>query len=134
MKESVVKLIVQLRRYIAVAFLAFLLDFATLIYLTEVWGLFYLYSASVAFIIGLTTNYSLSVLWVFDERRLESQNIEFSINAVIALTGLVLNLLIIWFLTEYVKIHYGYSKLVSTGIVFWWNFLMKRQILFTKYE
>jgi putative flippase GtrA len=123
---------IQLFRYTFVGGTAFIVDFSSLFILTEFFGLYYLVSATLAFILGLTTNYTLSVVWVFNKRRLKTRWLEFTINASIAGTGLLLNILIIWFFTEKIHFYYLLSKVTSTGIVFWWNFLIKKIILFSK--
>lgn len=122
---------VQVLRYGFVAAAAFAVDFTSLYLLTEFAGIYYLVSAVPAFCLGLTTNYTLSVCWVFSERRVQNRKLEFIINASIALTGLGLNILLIWVFTEFVGLHYLVSKLISTATVFWWNFLVKRKLLFT---
>ncbi|NBC10473.1 MAG: GtrA family protein [Planctomycetes bacterium] len=123
--------LVQVFRYGFVAVAAFAVDFTSLFLFTEWVGLHYLISAVLAFGCGLTTNYTLSVCWVFSERRVRNRRIEFAINATIALIGLGLNILLIWLFTEFVGLHYLVSKLISTATVFWWNFLVKKKLLFT---
>ena len=122
---------VQVFRYGFVAVAAFAVDFTALFVFTEFIGLYYLLSAVVAFCLGLATNYTLSTCWVFSERRVSNRKLEFAINGSIALMGLVLNILLIWLLTEWGGLHYLYSKLISTATVFWWNFLVKKKLLFT---
>ncbi len=122
---------VQVFRYGFVALAAFAVDFTALFLFTEYAGIHYLISAVLAFCCGLTTNYTLSICWVFSERRVANRRVEFTINASIALMGLGLNVLLIWLLTEHAGLHYLYSKLISTAIVFWWNFLLKKKLLFT---
>lgn len=122
---------VQVFRYGFVAIAAFAVDFTCLYLFTEWGGLHYLVSAVLAFCCGLTTNYTLSICWVFSERRVTNRRVEFAINASIALIGLGLNILLIWVFTEFVELHYLVSKLISTATVFWWNFLVKKKLLFT---
>ena len=122
---------VQLFRYLFVAGTAFIVDFSALFIFTEVFGIYYLLSAVFAFCLGLSTNYLLSIFWVFNERKFKKRWIEFSINALIATTGLGLNVLFIWIFTEKMGMYYLVSKVFSTAIVFWWNFLAKKKILFT---
>ncbi|UCF97338.1 MAG: GtrA family protein, partial [Spirochaetaceae bacterium] len=64
---------IELVRSAAVAPLGFWADFATLALLTEIVGLYYLISASIAFIVGLSVNYGLSVIWIFNHRRIKSR-------------------------------------------------------------
>jgi len=121
---------IQLFRYTFVGGVAFLADFGLLAGLTELAGMNYLISAAIAFIVGLTVNYLLSVRWVFASRTLESRTAEFTVFALIGIVGLGLNELFLWLLTDFVGWHYLVSKLVTTAIVFFWNFLARRLVLF----
>ncbi|MCK4256407.1 GtrA family protein [candidate division WOR-3 bacterium] len=121
---------IQFFRSIFVGGLAAIVDFGFLYFFTEFVNIYYLTSAALAFILGLTTNYILSIKWVFNRRKFAKKWIEFGIFAVIGIVGLILNELIIWFFTEYVHFHYLLSKVVSTIVVFSWNFLARKFILF----
>lgn len=121
---------IQFFRSIIAGGIATVVDFGALYSLTEFLNIYYLISAAIAFILGVSTNYTLSILWVFSRRRLGKKWLEFVIFAIIGIIGLSLNELIIWFFTEYVHFHYLLSKVVSTIIVFTWNFLARKFILF----
>jgi putative flippase GtrA len=88
----------------------------------------------IAFILGVITNYTINIKWVFSERRIKRLSYEFTGYLVIVFSGLIFNIGIIWFLTEKINIFYGVSKLISAAIVFWWNFLMKKHVLFSRSE
>ncbi len=120
----------QFARYVMVGGLAFVIDFGSLYLFTELARLYYLVSAAVAFMLGLVTNYSLSRLWVFDRRTLSSSYMEFLVFALIGVVGLGWNEVIIWFVVEKVHLHYLVAKLVSVGIVMFWNFGARKLVLF----
>lgn len=124
------KLWVQLGRYVVVGGLAFVVDMAVLIALTELGVLPYLASAAVAFLFGLTTNYLLSVTWVFDTRKTTSPWIEFAIFALVGVVGLGINEVVMWSLTDGLGVWYVGSKLVATAMVFAWNFGVRKIALF----
>ena len=90
----------------------------------------YLYSAALAFILGLSVNYALSVTWVFNERSLSNRYVEFATFAWIGIIGLGINELLMWVLTDMLFVHYAGSKCVSAVIVFLWNFVCRKLILF----
>jgi putative flippase GtrA len=121
---------IQFIRYTAVGGVAFAVDFGSLFLLTDGFGIHYLTSAAVAFVLGLTVNYLLSVSWVFDLRALADRRKEFAIFAAIGLLGLGFNELFIWFFTEHIHFHYLISKACSTVLVFLWNFVARKYILF----
>ena len=122
--------IIQLFRYTFVGGISFVGDFSSLYIFTEIVGFHYLLSAAIAFAIGLTINYILSILWVFKTKSINNRLIEFLIFAVIGIVGLGLNELIIWYSTEKIKIFYLHSKLISTAIVYFWNFFARKYILY----
>jgi len=121
---------VQLFRYTFVGGTAFIVDFGLLFVLTDLVNIHYLISAAISFLLGLATNYWLSIIWVFNRRILTNKSLEFGIFAFIGIIGLGFNELFIWFFTEYVHFHYLLSKIVSTVFVFLWNFIVRKFILF----
>lgn len=124
--------LLQLFRYTFVGGFAFLVDFGTLFFLTEISHVHYLVSAGIAFIFGLTINYFLSVLWVFSSRTIESRLLEFFLFALIGLVGLGLTELLLWILTDILLIYYLFSKIITTIIVYFWNFFVRKIMLFNK--
>ncbi len=121
---------IQLLRYFVVGGTAFAVDFGLLWLLTESAGLHYVLSAALAFTAGLTVNYALSVIWVFNRHALRSRAAEFALFAVIGVVGLGLNEAILWGLTEWAGVHYLASKTVAAAVVFAWNFTARKYMLF----
>lgn len=122
--------IVQFLRYGLVGGAAFVVDFSSLVFLTSVMQIHYLWSAAIAFVLGLTTNYLMSVSWVFATRALSNKYLEFGIFAWIGVIGLGLNEVFMWFFTEKWLCHYTVSKIISTVLVFLWNFASRKLLLF----
>ncbi len=120
----------QLFRYTIVGGFAFVVDFGSLVLLTSGFQVYYLYSAAVAFLLGLATNYYLSVTWVFSQRSVSSKYAEFIIFAWTGIIGLGMNELFMWLFTDLWHQHYAVSKILSTFLVFCWNFLSRKFILF----
>lgn len=123
---------IQFFRYTFVGGIAFLVDFGTLALLTEVFKLHYLVSAGIAFILGLTVNYLLSISWVFNNRTMDNRLLEFILFSIIGLIGLGFNELFMWILTDILAIYYLLSKIITTIIVYFWNFFARKFILFNK--
>lgn len=124
--------IYQLIRYTFVGGVAFVVDYGLLFCLTEFAGLHYLWSAAVAFVAGLAVNYTLSLLLVFTTHRLQNAWIEFAIFALIGVVGLGLNEGIIYVVADILGAHYMLAKIVSTILVFFWNFFARKLTLFQK--
>ena len=122
----------QLFRYGFVGGVAFAVDYGTLFVLTHYAGVPYLWSAAIAFILGLVTNYLISISWVFQHSGKMRVWQEFVCFAIIGVIGLGLNELIMYVGTDIVQLHYMISKLISTAIVFFWNFFARKFMLFNK--
>jgi putative flippase GtrA len=121
---------IQFFRYIFVGGAAFIVDFVSLFIFTDIFGVYYLISAAIAFILGLVANYALSINWVFNKRTLENRWSEFTIFAVIGIIGLGLNELIIWLFTDYVGLYYLISKIIAAALILFWNFFARKFTLF----
>lgn len=133
-KDKTDSTLIQLFRYGFVGGIAFLVDYGTLYMLTEFFGVHYLLSATIAFLLGLIVNYLLSISWVFNSRKTENRWTEFTVFAIIGIIGLGLNALIMYLCTDVFCIHYLISKLESTVMVFFWNFFARKAILFKTIE
>ncbi len=131
-KDKTSNTFIQLFRYGFVGGIAFLVDFVFLFCLTEFVGLPYLVSAAISFILGLVTNYLLSTVWVFNQRVVTNRSKEFIVFSVIGIIGLGFNELIMWFGSSVLPLYYLLSKIISTVIVFFWNFFARKYILFNK--
>jgi putative flippase GtrA len=119
--------LIQFFRYFIAGGTAFIVDFLTLVLLTEFFNISYLYSAAIAFLLGLFTIYILTIVWVFQAEKNGYR--EIVIFLFTGLTGLLLNELILFVSTDYLEIHYSISKLISAGIVFFWNFFSRKILL-----
>ncbi|WP_414468386.1 GtrA family protein [Methanobacterium sp. ACI-7] len=121
---------IQFFRYIFVGGAAFIVDFASLYIFTDIFGIYYLISAVIAFILGLIANYVLSISWVFNNRTLDNKKSEFAVFAGIGIIGVILNALFIWIFTEYVLGNPYYSKIITAAIILFWNFSARKITLF----
>lgn len=131
LKKKTDKVHIQLFRYGIVGGIAYIVDFGLLFAFTEYAGIPYLVSAAISFLTGLTTNYVLSIFWVFKTRSMENRTAEFSVFAFIGLAGLGFNELFLWVFTSLMGWHYLISKLAATPLVFLWNFFARRFALFS---
>ena len=124
--------LVQLFRYFFVGGAAFAVDFFLLYTFTEFLKINYLISAALSFIAGLLVNYIISIKWVFAKKGLKNKKVEFLLFAVIGVIGLGFNELIIWIFTDFFKLYYMVSKIISAAIVYMWNFGARKYILYKK--
>ncbi len=131
-KRKTDNVFIQIIRYFISGGIAAVVDFGLLYLLTEFFGLYYLWSAVISFSVGLLITYLFSITWIFNQRRISNRWIELLIFSVIGVVGLLLTYLFMQYFTEVINLHYMLSKVLTTIIVFFWNFLTKRFVLFTK--
>lgn len=123
---------VQVFRYLVSGGTAFLVDAGLLALLTELFGReSLLVWVALAFTAGLAVTYLFSIFWVFDKRRLKSRGAEIGVFVAIGVIGLGLTELLMWLLADKAGIHYLVSKIITTALVFVWNFAAKKTILFS---
>jgi putative flippase GtrA len=123
-------LALELVRYTIAGGLASLVDVGLLVVLTRGLGVYYLHAAALAFSVGLLTSYGLSIAWVFHARTWQNPCVELGLFTLIGGIGLLWCSVCMWVLTEYVHLHYLYSKMGAALVVFLWNFLAKKWLLF----
>ena len=124
------KTITQFIGYIFVGGIAFLFDFCILYLLTSKVGISYLISAAIAFIVGLNVNYFLAKYTVFKFSKVSSLRKEYLFVAVVSFSGLVLNQLFMWSLTEVVGFYYLDSKIISAAMILIYNFALRKIFIF----
>ena len=126
------QLLKEFVRYTLVGGFAFIVDFSLLYILTEWAGLHYLLSATIAFMAGLTLNYTLSVLWVFAYRSCKDKRREFILFLIVGIGGVVLTDISMATLTPILHGNYLWAKGITAILVLLWNFFLRRQLLFAE--
>ena len=116
-------------RYLFVGGISFIADYAVLFLLKEFGALHYLLAAALAFCAGIAVNFIFTKLLVF-QVVMQNKIRECTIFALICLAGLLYTEVIMYALTDLLGIHYLYSKIAATVIVFSWNFFAKKLILY----
>jgi len=124
------RFLVQFIRYFFVGGFAFVVDFAALVFFKEVCGLQLIISNTLSFTLGLLVNYFISIFWVFTNSKVKSRRLEFIFFAIIAVVGLGLSDVLLWIFTDYAGICYLTAKTIVSVIVWQWNFLARKYLLF----
>lgn len=123
------KLLDQIARFGAVGILAFVIDYAVLLFLTEVCSIHYLISSSAAFLVSVIFNYVLSIAFVFDTDKRQSKLTQFTLFTLMSAGGLGINQLVMWLLSDLLFIPYQLSKFAATAIVMVYNFVTRKLFL-----
>lgn len=112
-----------------VGVIAFAIDYGLLIFLTEVFGIDYLVSATVSFTVSVVFNYMASMRYVFAHREGMSRRREFAIFVVLSVIGLLINNACLWLGVDMLGVDYRIAKIVVTAIVMVWNFVTRKIFL-----
>lgn len=123
------KLIAQFMKFGVVGVIAFIIDFGVMVFLTEVFGVPYLISTTVAFVVSVIFNYVASMRYVFVRKDDMSRRREFIIFIVLSVIGLILNDIFMWLLVDLIFIDYRISKIITTILVAIWNFVSRKIFL-----
>jgi putative flippase GtrA len=75
--------------------------------------------------------YVLSVAFVFTERRMSSAGVEFGLFVLIGVAALALNQVLLFGLVDGMGMHYALAKIPVTGMVFLFNFAVRKAVLFS---
>lgn len=121
-------LIAQMFKFGIVGVIAFVIDFITMVALTELFSVNPVLSSTISFIVSLVFNYLASMKYVFSHREGMSKAKEFCIFLVLSLIGLAINAVLMFLGSEYMAIDYRLVKLFATFVVMVWNFISRKAI------
>jgi putative flippase GtrA len=125
------RLSVDLLRYGAASLAALTVDAGTLLLLVSCFGVNYLVAASLGFLCGLAAVYALSVRYVYDDRRRLRPAQEAAGFLVTGLIGLILTQASMALLVGAFSLQVGVAKIPTVAVVFLFNFLSRRMLLFS---
>ena len=120
----------QIFRYAIGGQISTLTDFLMLIVLTDVFSIYYLFSATIAFVCSVLVSYFFNIYWVFYQRKYDKKRHEVFLFFSISVVGLLLTNLLMYFFTEKIGLFYLKSKIISAAMVFIWNFTARKYLLF----
>ena len=124
--------LVQLFRYGFVAVGAFVVDYGCYFLLSYLFAVQYLLAAFIGFIAGTTTNYLISKYMVFQGEP-KSRASEVLLVFLISGIGLLWLELGLYVLTDMYGVHFLWSKLIMTGVVFLWNFFARKFFMYSRF-
>ena len=120
-------LLKQFTKFCLVGGIAAVINFLIYYSFTEWLGIWYIYSAIWAFLISAVFNFIANKLWTFQNkekgRQIINQLLKF---AVVMVSGLIVNIAIIYALTEWLGFDYRLSWVFATVVITFWNFGFNR--------
>ncbi|MGE4385808.1 MAG: GtrA family protein [Endomicrobiaceae bacterium] len=121
----------QFIKYFFASAIALFVDITTLFLLTEYCQLYYLFSATISFLLGIFITYLFSKLYIFNKTSVKNKTLEFSIFLLIGVIGLLINNLFLYVFTEFFNVYYIFSKCIVVIITYLWNFFARKKFIFS---
>lgn len=129
-KEPTENTVTQLFRYVITGASTFLVDYL-LLFLLEMAGVHYLPAAALSFTVGITCNFVLTKFFAFKAvDPTVGPTAEVAVFVAISVGGLVLTTVLMYLFTSRFHLYFMVSKLLSSILVFFWNFLGRKVILY----
>jgi putative flippase GtrA len=116
-------------RYFEVGLVAALTEWLVFGALDQFLRLHYVIAVIIAFFIATLVNYVLSIRWAFNSGR-HAKHVEITLVYVVSGVGLVLNIVLMYLIHERLHVHAMVSKVICTGIVFFWNYWSRKAFVF----
>jgi putative flippase GtrA len=123
-------LFLKLVKFCVVGLSGMVVDFGTTWILKEKAHINKYLANSAGFILATTSNYFLNRIWTFHSH---NQQIAFEYMSFlgISVVGLALNNLIIYLLTDKLRMNFYLAKVFAIGVVTIWNFVMNYLVTFS---
>jgi putative flippase GtrA len=109
-------------------------DYAVLTLCHKLLGMNYLAAAAIGFACGLSVIYVLSICYVFDDRRRFGAGPELIGFLMTGVIGLTLNEALMGLFVGHLGLTVAFAKVPTAGLVFSFNFLTRRALLFSARE
>lgn len=136
------KLMEQILKFGVVGFFCFLIDFGLTVGLTNLFGVHYLISKFVGFVVSAIVNYILSIKFVFTEKKEMDKKKEFTVFLILSAFGLLINEAVMFVCIDGIYAHVAalqemisdelmvsISSIIATGIVMVYNFISRKLFL-----
>jgi len=115
--------IILISKFIIVGVIGTGVNLLTLYILTDIFKVFYIISATIAFILSVLNNYFLNKLWTFKEKLQDEVVKKVLQYTVVSIISLFANLGILFFLVEFVSMWYIAAEIIAIICAFIINFI-----------
>ena len=122
-------LLVQIFNFGIVGIIATVIDFLFLYFFKDICHFHLVISNTLSFCISVLYNYWASMTFVFDVNKNKSKRRNFILFIIFSVIGLILNDIIVWFVSDKLSIYYLVSKVIATMIVMVFNFITRKKFL-----
>ena len=106
--------------------------------LTSYLQVYYIFSAILSYSFLIALSYFLNDTWTFaagnGKNKMRKSWHRLSLYYFISLTGMGLNIVLLFVLTEYAHVYYLISSIIATCSVFAWSYLLNKKITWRSHE
>lgn len=118
----------RVSKYILSGVIATSAALAALVFFREVVGLWYLYSSTIAFLVGFTSSFLLQKFWTFNEPTNSGAHKQLMWFLIVSLINLVINGVGMYVFVDVFGIWYFLSQVCVTTFIAVWSFFAYRVI------
>lgn len=119
-------------KYLISGSTAAFVDLGLLFLFTDVFGVWYLLSAIIAFIFAFFTSFYLQKFWTFSDSRTEGMTRQMTIYFVVAVANLILNTALMYVCVDFIGLHYLISQIIVALLIACGSFFVYRNLIFKK--
>lgn len=117
-------------RYLVAGGSAATADLGLLYVLTEWFGLHYLFSAALAFVVAFCVSFFLQKFWTFQDHSVERVHLQVGLYFVIAVANLLLNTLLMYIFVEHLHLWYFAAQIFIGALLACGSFFISRNFVF----
>ena len=129
LNKKIEHLCVQIFNFSIVGVVATVIDFLFLYFFRDGCHFSLILSNTLSFVISVMYNYWASMTFVFDVNNNKSRRNIFLVFILFSVIGLILNDIIVWFMSEKLFIYYLLSKVIATLLIMIFNFVTRKKFL-----
>ena len=136
------QLLDQIIKFGIVGFFCFFIDFGITAGLANIFGVHYLISKFLGFVISCVVNYLLSIRFVFTQKKEMDKKKEFTVFVILSAIGLLINEVVMYICIDGIYVHsealkaiisdgmmVSIASIIATGIVMVYNFISRKLFL-----
>lgn len=117
-------------RFIIAGSLGAITDLTILYILTDIWGVWYVFSTIVAFSMAFIVSFILQKFWTFKNYSKSAIRKQVPIYFVTALINVVVNTYLVFFLVHYQHVHYLLAQVITSCFIAVSSFVIYNKIIF----
>ena len=121
-----------LARYLVAGFTGAGTNIGLLYILTDIVGIWYLYSSAMSFVVAVVVSFMLQKFWTFADQNVEKVHHQFARFLGVALFGIIINTACMFFLVDVIGLWYILAQIITGALIAIINFLMYKFLIFNK--